>query len=285
MTAQDSGGEAPAGELVTSRLEDGVLVLAWNRPHRRNAWTKPMGARYFELLDKAADDPEVRAIVLTGTGDSFCPGMDALALGDVADHPQDTSILDSVPETFPTTIPKPIVAAINGPCVGVGLLQALTCDVRFAARGVKIGTMFSRRGIMAEQGAAWLLSRLVGAGVAMDLLLSGRVLLAEEALRIGLVNQMHEPAELLPAAIGYARELAEKCSPLAMAAIKDQIYHAQTASLEQSRVAALSIWTQVLKPYPDFREGITSYMERRPPRFRPITRADVTFSAAEADGG
>jgi enoyl-CoA hydratase/carnithine racemase len=274
MSVQSSAAE----DLVTSTLDGGVLVLAWNRPHRRNAWTKQMGARYFDLLDAAADDPEVRAVVLTGTGDSFCPGMDVSALADVADNPHDTSVRSSRPETFPTTIPKPIVAAINGPCVGVGLVQALTCDVRFAARGAKLGAVFSRRGIMAEYGTAWLLARLVGAGVAMDLLLSGRVLLAEQAIGLGLVNRVVEPAEVLPAAVEYARTLAEHCSPMAMAAIKQQVYHAHTATLDESYEAAMQVWLEVLKPYPDFREGVASYAEKRRPQFRPLTRADVPFS-------
>ena len=279
MSVQSSTSAEPAVEdLVTSALDGGVLVLAWNRPHRRNAWTKEMGARYFELLAAAADDPEVRAIVLTGTGDSFCAGMDVSALGDVADDPLDTSVLLSLPETFPTTIPKPIVAAINGPCVGIGLVQALTCDVRFAARGAKLGAVFSRRGIMAENGIAWLLARLVGTGVAMDLLLSGRVLLAEEALGLGLVNRVVEPGEVLPAAVEYARALAEDCSPLAMAAIKQQVYHAHTATLEESREVAMQVWLEVLKPYADFQEGVASFAEKRRPEFRPITRADVPFS-------
>lgn len=279
MSVQSSTAEpAVDDDLVTSTREDGVLVLAWNRPARRNAWTFAMGDRYFELLAAAADDPEVRAVVLTGTGDAFCAGMDVSALGDTADHPHDTSVLLRKPETFPTTIPKPIVAAINGPCVGVGLVQALTCDVRFAARGAKLGTLFSRRGIMAENGIAWLLARLVGTGAAMDLLVSGRVLLAEEALGLGLVNRVFEPDEVLPAAIEYARMLAENCSPLAMAAIKQQVYHAFTASLEESREVAMQLWLDVLKPSADFQEGAASFAEKRQPHFRPITRADVPFS-------
>src|SRR5919199_3313138 len=117
------------------------------------------------------------------------------------------------PQTFPLTVPKPIVAAINGPCAGIGLVQALMCDIRFAAEGAKITTAFSRRGLVAEHGIAWILPRLVGPARALDLLLSGRVVLGEEAAQLGLVNRAMPADRVLDEALGYAHDLAAHCAP------------------------------------------------------------------------
>src|SRR6202007_432378 len=121
------------------------------------------------------------------------------------------------PQTFPLSIPKPIIAAVNGACAGIGLVQALMCDIRFAARGAKFTTAFARRGLVAEHGISWILPRLIGPARALDLLLSGRVLLAEEAAELGLVNRTVEPAQLLDLATAYARDLARNRSPSSMA--------------------------------------------------------------------
>src|SRR6202007_1348651 len=129
------------------------------------------------------------------------------------------------PQTTPLTVPKPIIAAINGPCAGIGLVQALMCDIRFAAEGAKLTTAFARRGLVAEHGSSWMLPRLIGPARALDLLLSGRVVLAEEALAMGLVNRVLERDALVSAVMDYAKDLAANCSPSAMAAIKHQVYH------------------------------------------------------------
>jgi enoyl-CoA hydratase/carnithine racemase len=171
--------------------------------------------------------------------------------------------------TVPASIPKPLIAAINGACAGVGLIQALLCDVRFAGAGVKFTTAFARRGIMAEHGIAWLLPRVIGTGRAMDLLLSGRVFLAEEALELGVVNRVVPREGVVQAAVAYARDLAENCSPLAMGTMKRQVQAAATSDLESARAEAVRLWVDVLKPHPDFAEGIASYIEKRPPRFAP----------------
>ncbi|HEV2997893.1 MAG TPA: enoyl-CoA hydratase-related protein, partial [Solirubrobacteraceae bacterium] len=170
------------------------------------------------------------------------------------------------PQTFPLTIPKPIVAAINGPCAGLGLVQALMCDVRFAAAGAKLTTAFARRGLVAEHGISWILPRLVGPARALDLLLSGRVVLAEEAAGMGLVNRVCAPESLLEETLQYARDLARLCSPRSMARMKAQVYGALETGLAEALGEAdelmLASFTE-----PDFAEGVASFMERREPRF------------------
>jgi enoyl-CoA hydratase/carnithine racemase len=263
---------------LLSELRDGVLVLTLNRPERNNAWTVEMEERYFDALGQASSDGQVRAIVLTGAGKSFCPGLDSQTLSSAAAGRTQTNPELRRPQTFPTGVPKPLIAAINGGCAGIGLIQAMMCDVRFAAAGARFSTAFARRGIHAEHGTAWLLPRLVGLGNAMDLMLSARVFDAEEARQLGLVNRVTEPREVVGAAVDYARDLAQNCSPLAMAITKLQIYQAMEQDLEASRTEALRLWGQVLKPHPDFKEGVGSFVERRPPSFAPLDPALVSSS-------
>lgn len=267
---------------------DGVATLTLNRPDRMNAWTPAMKNRYFGLLQRAADSRTVRAVVVTGAGRGFCPGADMDLLSEVADGgagrgellrswrdgSDATDGLDPAegarrPATFATTIPKIVVAAVNGACAGAGLVQALCCDVRFAAAGARWTTAFARRGLVAEDGVAWLMSRLVGTGPALDLLASGRVFTSEEALELGLVSRVVPAAEVVACAQGYARDLAAGCSPASMAAIKRQVHAAAGSSLEQALALADDLVAQSLTG-PDFGEGVRSYLDRRPPEFRPL---------------
>jgi enoyl-CoA hydratase/carnithine racemase len=256
-------------ELVTRTITDGVAVLTWNRPERNNAWTVPMETEYFRLLEECGEDPSVRVIVVTGAGRSFCPGMDANVLADNAETGATTNPHLRTPFTLPRSIPKPIIAAINGACAGIGLIAAMNCDLRFAASTAKLTTAFVQRGIMAEHGLAWSLPRVTGASVALDLLFSGRVILASEALGLGVVDRVYEPDDLMKNTLLYARALAQNSSPLAMGVIKRQVYAAQESSHEEARTLALRYWMGMLREHPDFKEGITSYLEKRPPAFAP----------------
>ena len=260
-------------ELVLCSIEREVAVLTLNRPDRGNAWTVPMEEQYFDLLRECERKPDVRVIVVTGSGKSFCPGLDSANLSNIAEGSAPGISRDRRPSTYPTTIGKPIIAAINGACAGIGLIQALVCDVRFAAAGIKITTAFARRGIMAEHGIAWLLPRVVGTGRAMDLLLSGRILLSEEALKLGLVNKVVPAESLMAETLAYAEDLATNCSPLAMATMKAQVYAAAESPLEAARARAVELWNDRHKPHPDFKEGVQSYIEHRPPNFAPVSRA------------
>jgi enoyl-CoA hydratase/carnithine racemase len=257
---------APEPELLRD-LTDGVLLLSFNRPDRNNAWTIGLENAYFDALIEAAGDPAVRVIVVTGVGRAFCPGMDTdvlmAAVGGVrADVPRR-------PMTLARRIPKPVIAAVNGACAGIGFIQACAADLRFAARGAKLTTSFVRRGLPAENSLSWLLPRMIGAGRAADLLLSGRVILAEEAHAMGLVEHLCEPDELLPAALAYAGDLAANCSPRSMEIIKQQLQLDWEGTAEASRMRAIELVAS-LATGADFGEGVRSYTEKRPPRFEGV---------------
>lgn len=255
-------------EVVYKHVEDGVAVITLNRPERLNAWTAEMEHAYFAMLEECATAAEVRAIVVTGAGRGFCAGADMHDLQALGDGTLETSGHEHErrPQSFPLTIPKPIIAAINGACAGIGLAQALMCDMRFAAQGAKLTTAFARRGLVAEHGTSWMLPRLIGPARALDLLLSGRVVLAEEAAGLGLVNRVLRPELLLEQTLDYARELSVSCSPASMATMKRQVY----ADLEHGLSAALEAADELMLASfgaPDFQEGVTSFIERRDPRF------------------
>jgi enoyl-CoA hydratase/carnithine racemase len=271
-------------EVVQLDVSDGVALITLNRPERLNAWTQELERDYFQTLRDCAADADVRAIVLTGAGRGFCAGADMhelqmIGAGELSEA--DVS-REREHQSTPLSIPKPLIAAINGACAGLGLVAALMCDVRFAASGAKITTAFSRRGLVAEHGISWMLPRLVGPARALDLLFSGRVVLAEEALALGLVNRVMAPERLLEETLDYARELARSCSPASMAAIKRQVY----GDLERGLLAATADADELmLKSFtaPDFVEGVQSFLDRRDPRFEPLS-AGESYSVALAGG-
>jgi enoyl-CoA hydratase/carnithine racemase len=164
-----------------------------------------------------------------------------------------------------------VIAAINGACAGLGLVFALMCDLRFAAEGAKFTTAFARRGLIAEHGISWMLPRLVGPAVALDLLFSGRVLLGAEAAELGLVNRAVENDQALNEALAYARMLASECSPASMAAMKRQVYGDYTRGLDEALAGANALMLESFAR-PDFAEGVQSFVERRSPRFAPLSR-------------
>jgi enoyl-CoA hydratase/carnithine racemase len=255
--------------IVLCEVRDNVALLTLNRPGRLNAWTGEMNALYFDLLARASGDPNVRVIVVTGAGRGFCAGADMDVLQGIGGNGSSDAGQVLRPMTYPLTIPKPIVAAINGACAGIGLVHALVCDVRFAAAGAKLTTAFARRGLVAEHGSSWLLPRLIGPGRALDLLLSSRVVLAEEAAGMGLVNRVVAPESLLDDTLAYARDLAANCSPASMATIKAQVYRHLTATLDDAVRESGELMARSFG-LPDFREGVTSFVEKRPPAFEPL---------------
>jgi enoyl-CoA hydratase/carnithine racemase len=257
-------------EVVLKSIEDGVAVLTLNRPDRLNAWTGEMERAYFAALDECAASDEVRAIVVTGAGRGFCAGADMDDLQALGEGSREPSLPhDARPQTYPLSIPKPIIAAINGPCAGIGLVQALMCDLRFAAESAKLTTAFSRRGLIAEHGISWILPRLVGPARALDLLLSGRVVLGQEAAALGLVNRALPGEELLEETVAYARALAVNCSPASMATMKRQVYFALDRTLPDALADADRLMVESFSGS-DFTEGVASFMERREPRFAPL---------------
>jgi enoyl-CoA hydratase/carnithine racemase len=252
------------GRVVDFRLDDGIGIITLNRPEALNAWTFDMGRQYLSCLDQAAADPAVKVLILTGAGRGFCAGADMGALKQLMSGelpPKDGVRADYATEP---AVPKPVIAAINGPCVGLGLARALYCDVRFLTRGTTLSTAFARRGLPAEDGLAWLIPRIVGWSRGLDLLLSARSISSDEALCLGLVNAVVDDA--FAAAMAYAREMVRECSPASLREIKQQIWSAAGESLPEANARAdellLAAFTR-----PDLAEGVMAYLEQRPPSF------------------
>ncbi len=266
MDSRTKPNYPPSDELLRDLDDYGVLSLTFNRPERNNAWTWDLEFAFFGSLIAAANDPAVRVIVVTGAGKSFCPGLDMQVLSQSAQGDKSGGAMRRWPMTTALRIPKPIVGAINGACAGIGFIQMACCDVVFAANTAKFTTAFARRGLPAENGLSWLLPRLIGTSKAMDLLLSGRVFLADEAEKLGLVNWVVKPHELVDRAFSYAREMASSCSPASMAHIKRQILDDWEHTAEEARMRAL-VYTSEMGVHPDMKEGVMSYQERRPPQF------------------
>lgn len=270
-------------DLKTIRYElDGpVAVITLDRPDRLNAWTGRMHAEYRWAVQQAEDDETVRVVVVTGAGRGFCAGADARALsGHVTrggyDPGTDDATLDTPgygvrPEfdhdfAFHFGLTKPVIAAINGPAAGVGLVLACYCDLRFAASGAKLTTAHGRLNLPAEYGLSWLLPRLIGVGRAMELLLSSRVVLADEALELGLVNQVYPPDELLGATLAYAHQLAATVSRRSLAETKRQVWVDQLRDVGTSVAEAAALLDEMMGEA-DFAEGVAALNEKRPPRF------------------
>jgi len=283
-TADDLVADPGQDEAVIYQVtETGVAVLTLNRPERLNTWGGDIATAFYAGLDRAEEDPAVRVIVLTGRGKGFCSGAylgapgSASKVGETMEKAGQTNLADLVgerPPHFVTTLRKPVIAAINGSCVGIGLTQALMCDVRFAAAGAKFAAVFARRGLIAEFGISWILPRLTTWGAALDLLLSGRTFLAEEAAELGLVKEVVAPEKLMRRALDYAEDIAQNCSPASMAVIKRQVYGDATLDVVEATSRAEVLLHEAM-PRPDVIEGIASFLEKRPPQFPSLTSTDA----------
>jgi len=268
-------------DLNVTRYESsgGVAVVTLDRPDRLNAWTSRMEAEYRSCLQSADADPDVRVIVVTGAGRGFCAGADMAALdGYAAGEDYDLTATEAVqlpaegrPDwagsfSYALGLAKPVIAAVNGAAAGVGFVLMCFADIRFAASGAKLTTSFARLGLPAEHGVSWMLPRLVGAGCAADLLFSSRVVLAEEAKQMGLVNEVYPADELLPATLSYARAMAEGCAPSSLLAMKRQLWGDLLGNLEQSWRGAVDSMTEMIGAQ-DFKEGLDAFQTKRPPAF------------------
>jgi enoyl-CoA hydratase/carnithine racemase len=264
-------------------VADRVATITLNRPDKLNAWTAVMEGEVRVAMGEAERDENVRVIILTGAGRGFCAGADISLLSTVAtkglDAAQRAQALQSQRNTvegvradfqkkysyFPA-ITKPVIAAINGPIVGLGLVIALYCDLRFASDAARFGTAFARRGLIAEYGMAWMLPRLVGHSNALDLLFSARMIDAAEALRMGLVNQVF-PQDAFHAKVReYAVDVASSVSPRSLRVIKRQVYDAMFLTLAESFDVSEQEMLASLR-CDDFKEGVAHFVEKRAPHF------------------
>ncbi len=259
-------------EQITTETSAGVLTITLNRPDRLNAWTTQMGMELRTAFDRADADDEVRAIVVTGAGRGFCAGADLASGGDTFDHRKRESTgpaRDNGGEftlrVFEST--KPVIAAINGPAVGVGATMTLPMDVRLAAEDARIGFVFARRGIIPEACSSWFLPRIVGISRAMEWVATGRVFSAQEALEGGLVRSVYPKSELLEAARALAREIADNTAPVSVALARQLMWRMLGAEHPMVAHRADSRGMVVRGQSADAVEGITAFLEKRPASF------------------
>lgn len=271
-------------EDVRYEARDGVAVVTLDRPDSLNAFTAAMGQGLKRAIVDAVADDCVRVIVLTGAGRGFCAGADMKLLQNIAPGARSATLAqDAIPDPRPgpgpevaphyrgrfgflLQAPKPVIAALNGPAAGLGLVLALYADVRLAGSEAKFTTSFAQRGLIAEHGISWLLPRLVGPARALDLLLSARKIGADEAERMGLVNRVFPQPSFMQEVMAYAHTLARTVSPRSTAVIKAQIWKAMHQGFNDALALADG---EMQKSFAsaDFREGVAHYVEKRPPAF------------------
>ncbi|HVN84298.1 MAG TPA: enoyl-CoA hydratase [Candidatus Binatia bacterium] len=270
-------------EQILYEVSDRIATITLNRPERLNAWTMRMSAEVRHACLQADRDDAVRVVVVTGAGKGYCAGADmdmlqglqkgdgnaALSAGDAGlrvEFDPSVPVAFRGEYSFPLGMQKPVIAAVNGIAVGLGLSYMLYYDLRIASDRARFGTIFARRGLVAEHGSAWLLPKLIGMHHACDLLYSGRIIDAQEALRIGLVNRVVEHDQLMTTVREVATEMATLASPRSIRIMKRQLYGDLFTDLgsaieEADREMVASFTTE------DFREGVASFVQRRPPQF------------------
>jgi enoyl-CoA hydratase/carnithine racemase len=274
-------------ELRTITLDVGeqVATVTLNRPERLNAYTPEMGVELFGTLAELDRDDSVRAIVITGAGRAFCAGADLAAGGETfAGERPFQAAAENEAKVLPWKMRKPVICAINGAAVGVGATLPLQWDIRIMSDKARIGFVFTRRGIIAEANSTWLLPRLVGMAKALDLLLTGRILAADEALAYGLVSRVVPHDELMYVALGMARDIAKNTAPVSVAITKRLVWR---QLLENDPVRAKELedalfqWTG---KKPDAAEGVTAFLEKRDPSWTMSALSDLPPEVADEEG-
>ncbi len=259
---------------LSLEIDDPVAVITVRRPEKLNAFTYHTLAELRGAVDAAVADSRVVGIVVTGEGRAFSAGLDSQALMSTVEAEtsqpgsRSSAASDELPGLFSFfySVPKPIIAAVNGVAAGGGLVLALKADVRIASTAASFTTVFLKRGLIGEHGMTWILPRMVGSGRALDLLMTSRRVSAEEAERIGLVEQLVEPGELLEHAKQYVRDIALNCSPGAFAETKRLLYeHMGRGYGDSFREADATQWEVLRRP--DAAEGAKSLLEKRAPNF------------------
>lgn len=272
---------------IATEIVDRVLTITLDRPDRLNAFTVGMQRELCEAIDRVDADPMVRAVVVTGRGRGFCAGADLASGGATFDvgagspatgsaggedaHRDEGGLLAL--RLFACT--KPVIAAINGPAVGVGATMTLPMDIRLASDSARFGFVFARRGIVPEACSSWFLPRVVGISTALEWTMTGRVFGAAEALERGLVRSVHAPDDLLPAAYEIAREIATSTSAVSVAMTRQMLWHmlGESHPMAAHRVDSPAI--AHLGRSADAREGVVSFLEKRSPTFTDRVPADI----------
>ncbi|MBP8309692.1 MAG: crotonase/enoyl-CoA hydratase family protein [Burkholderiaceae bacterium] len=265
-------------ETVLYSVEDGIATITLNRPEKMNAFTVKMRDELVALFDETDSDDAVRAVIITGAGRAFCAGADLSSGGKTFDY---ASRSDAAREAMRvgdvyrdgggvTTLRifkslKPVIGAINGAAVGIGVTMQLPMDIRLASTDARFGFVFARRGIVPEAASSWFLSRVVGMQTALEWCYTGRVFNAQEALERGLVRSLHAPADLLPAARALAREIADNTAPVSVALTRQMLWRMAGADhpMQAHRIDSRAI--QARGQSADAREGVSSFLEKRQP--------------------
>jgi enoyl-CoA hydratase/carnithine racemase len=263
-----------AFETLLVDVKDQVATLTLNRPDRMNAWNDQLAAELCDALAACGEDDGIRAIVLTGAGRAFCAGADLGGGGGTFDASERGERRRPVREVYPYQLNKPVIAAINGHAVGVGLTYPMLCDVRYVAEEAKLQFAFVRRGIVPELASHLIVARVAGLSNAADLLLSGRMIRGREAAEIGLATQALPAAEVLPAALEWARDVAVNAAPVSVAIAKRLLWEDLTASMPEirRRENLLLAWAG---QQADAREGVVSFLERREPKWQLSASRDL----------
>jgi enoyl-CoA hydratase/carnithine racemase len=271
-------------EELIYEVDDPVATITLNRPERLNALTGRLLAELKHAIAAAEADERAVAIVITGAGRGFCAGADMAGLKATAEgeggafdgseleaHPGDPSLGSDFEVTYGylLAVRKPLIAAINGPCAGLGFCIAMLCDLRFASESATFTTAFANRGLIAEHGSSWIVPRLVGPANALDILWTGRKFDAVEADRIGMLNRIFPHDDLLAETRGYVAELAQRSSPTSLMIMKQQVYKHLMQPLGPAMQESNELMAASLDRH-DFREGVDSFLERRPPRFERV---------------
>ncbi len=263
-----------AYEAIKSELEDGILTITLDRPERLNAWTAQMCEELLDCFDRVDEDDDVRVVIVTGAGRGFCAGADLAAGGETFDYRKRSEAANAelrdnggmfTLRVFRCT--KPVIAAINGPAVGVGATMTLPMDVRMASSEARMGFVFARRGIIPEACSSWFLPRAVGISRAMEWVATGRVFPAQEGLEAGLLRSVHPPDELLPAARALGREIADNTAPVSVALARRLMWRMLGAEHPMIAHRADSRGMKARGQSADAVEGVTSFLEKRPAHF------------------
>ena len=248
-------------------LDEGVATLTLNRPEQLNTFSGRMGVELSDAYKRCDEDDAVRVVVLTGAGSAFCAGADMTAGSETFASREDDPGFSSSPLAMPAwEIRKPVIAALNGHAIGIGLTLALQCDLRFIAQEGKYGILQVRRGVMPDCHAHWTLPRLVGLAKAADILLTGRKFGGEEAVQLGIASRCLPGPEVLPHAHAVAREMAEQTAPLSVAVSKKLLWQSSQLGPEQVEAYETRLHHHLMGR-PDAAEGVMAFLERRSPRW------------------